>query len=794
MGKRDFVITAGKTPIYSHYQLSIQTLKNQRPDILLSVLRFSGEEALNSPWKYSIELTSATRDIPADILINSTAQLLFYPDGQPWLSVEPRILRGVVTAFQQCESSADQTRYVVTLESRLALLKNSLTYAVYQHKSVPGAVEDILKRWEYSSLDYHFRLNTQYPIRDFYISYAESDLAFIERHLSRIGVFYYFTWDEENHRDVLVLGDSAQAYGAEQSIVFRHPSGLFDGGLESLWDISVNRQSVAASTRLNDEYYRNAQNDMLAQAETDPDKPALTGELYRYGENYQLLGKEYQALPEQGQWFVRRRQERLITEQVTFDGMSNGMDIRPGMVISPQGKEWPDAPDGLLVVSTSSTRISRDTAYVIRFTAVPVRPQSTYRPPLKSWPHIAGTLLARVTSPVENAQYAELDEHGRYRVRFQFDLNESWQSGFESVPVRLAKPYAGNVYGWHFPLIAGTQVMIAFTNGDPDRPYILCAVHDSRHEDHVNLYNYQRNVLRTPANNKLRFEDRRGYEHVKLSTEFGGKSQLSLGHIVDSSRSKRGEGFELRTDSTGTLRAGKGLFLTADKQATATGPVLEMTPAISLVKGAISQMSGWQSITQSHHNLQPDVTHLRAYLAAVDQLKSPAMLLSAPEGIGVVSPKSILLNSGSTLHLQSQMETSIASGKRIQVNASQAISLLSQQEGIRMVSGQGPLTVESHGDTLGLTAMKDISVQTVHGELRLTAKNGIVLGCGGATIRITPQGDIQIHSPGKTSIRGVHVWNSPASEETTLPDLPKSVCKECLKKAQEAALAFAPRG
>lgn len=225
MSKKDFVITAGKTPIYSHYQLSIQMLKNQRPDILLSVLRFSGEEALNSPWKYSIELTSATRDIPADILINSTAQLLFYPDGQPWQSVEPRILRGVVTAFQQCESSADQTRYVVTLESRLALLKNSLTYAVYQHKSVPGAVEDILKRWEYSSLDYHFRLNTQYPIRDFYISYAESDLAFIERHLSRIGVFYYFTWDEENHRDVLVLGDSAQAYGAEQSIVFRHPSG-----------------------------------------------------------------------------------------------------------------------------------------------------------------------------------------------------------------------------------------------------------------------------------------------------------------------------------------------------------------------------------------------------------------------------------------------------------------------------------------------------------------------------------------------------------------------------------------
>ncbi|ATA18931.1 type VI secretion system secreted protein VgrG [Gibbsiella quercinecans] len=794
MGKKDFVIQGGKMPVYNHYQLSIPELKKQHPEIQLSVLRFSGEEALNTPWCYTIEITSATRDILADSLINTTAQLLFYPDGQPWQSVAPRILRGVITGFQQCDSSADETRYVVTLQPRLALLKNSLMYAVYQHKSVPGVVEDILNRWAFSSLDYHFRLNTQYPVREFYIAYAESDLDFIERHLARIGVFYYFTWDEENHRDVLVLGDTSQAYGERQDIAFRHPLGLFDGGRESLWDISVSRQSVAARTKLNDEYYRNAQDDLLVQIETDLDKPALTGELYRYGENYQQQGREVQALPEQGRWFVKRRQERLITEQVTFDGMSNGMDIRPGMVISPQGKAWPDAPDGLLVVSTSSTRISRDTAYVIRFTAVPVRPHISYRPPLKPWPHIGGTLLARVTSPVENAQYAELDEHGRYRVRFQFDLNALWQPGFESVPVRLAKPYAGNVYGWHFPLIAGTQVMIAFTNGDPDRPYILCSMHDSRHEDHVNLYNYQRNVLRTPANNKLRFEDRRGYEHVKLSTEFGGKSQLSLGHIVDNARNKRGEGFELRTDSTGTLRAAKGLYLTADAQITATGQVLEMAPAISLVNGAVSQISDWQTITQSHHNLQPDASHLKAYLAAVDQLKSPAMLLSAPEGIGAVSPKSILINSGTTLHLQSQTETSIASGQRIQMNAGQAISLLAHQEGIRIVSGQGPLAVESHGDTLGLTALKDISVQTVQGELRLTAKNGIVLGCAGATIRITPQGDIQIHSPGKTSIRGVHTWNTPASEETQLPELPKSVCKDCLKKAQQAALAFVPRG
>jgi type VI secretion system secreted protein VgrG len=794
MNDNKYVLKGTGIPVYNHYQLSVPELSNQRPDIQLSVLRFSGEEALSTPWRYSIELTSATPDIPADILINTTAQLLFYPDGKPWEAVKPRIMRGVITAFQQCERSADTTRYVVVLESRLALLRNSLTYAVYQNKSVIGAVEDILRRQEYSSLDYRYQLNTQYPVREFYISYAESDLAFIQRHLARVGVFYYFAWDDDNHRDVLVLGDSGYAFVNGPDIAFRHPSGLFDGGQESLWDVSVNRQSVAGQTRLNDEYYRQAQQDMQVQLETDLDKPALTGELYRYGEHYQEQGKQAAENPEEGRWFVKRRRERLIAEQVIFDGKSNGMDIRPGMIIHPEGKSWEDAPDGLLVVSTSSSRVSRDTAYVISFTAVPNRGHISWRPPLLPRPHIAGTLLARVTSPVENAQYAELDETGRYRVRFQFDLNTTWQPGFESLPVRLAKPYAGNVYGWHFPLIAGTQVMIAFTNGDPDRPYILCAMHDSRHEDHVNLYNYQRNVLRTPANNKLRFEDRRGYEHIKLSTEFGGKSQLSLGHIVDSARNKRGEGFELRTDSTGTLRAGKGLYLTADAQATATGQVLDMSPAISLVKGAVSQITDWQAITQSHHNLQPDATHLKAYLAAVDQLKSPAMLLSAPAGIGVVSPQSVLLNSGETLHLQSQNDTSIASGQRLSVNASQTISLLAQQEGMRMVSGQGPLTIESHGDIMGLTALKDVTVQSVQGVLHLSAKNGIVLGCGGAVIRLSPQGDIDIHTPGKLNLKGQHVWEAPASVDTQLPELPKSVCKDCLKKAQEAAAAFAPRG
>ncbi|MFK9615727.1 hypothetical protein, partial [Escherichia coli] len=62
-----------------------------------------------------------------------------------------------------------------------------------------------------------------------------------------------------------------------------------------------------------------------------------------------------------------------------------------------------------------------------------------------------------------------------------------------------------------------------------------------------------------------------------------------------------------------------------------------------------------------------------------------------------------------------------------------------------------------------------------------------------AYIRLTPQGEIQIHGPGVISLKGQHDLQGPVSEEFPLPELPASVGKECLKKAQALAQGFVPR-
>ncbi len=196
--------------------------------------------------------------------------------------------------------------------------------------------------------------------------------------------------------------------------------------------------------------------------------------------------------------------------------------------------------DSLLITGTGFTA-SRREALRVSLLAVPYSETLCWRPPLLPRPKVTGTMTARVTSAKANDIYAWQDASGLYRVKFDADRDEKGQ-GQESMPVRLAKPYGGDVYGFHFPLIQGTEVAIAFHEGDPDRPYIAHALHDSRHVDPVTEKNSTRNVIRTPANNKLRMEDKRGEEHIKLSTEYGGKTQLNLGHNVDAIRKLRGKG------------------------------------------------------------------------------------------------------------------------------------------------------------------------------------------------------------------------------------------------------------
>ncbi|EKJ7128963.1 TPA: type VI secretion system Vgr family protein [Klebsiella pneumoniae] len=780
---------------HNHHLLSVKGCEAG-----LDVLAFEGDEALSQPFRYRIEFTSADHAISKEMMLMKSASLtLQAPVAQGFgINVQQpvRVIQGVVTGFERLSTSRDETHYALTLQPRLALLNRSHQNAIYQDQSVPQIVEKILReRHGLRGQDFLFSLTKTYPRREQVMQYGEDDLRFITRLLGEVGIWFRFTADTRLHIDVAEFCDSQQGYEKGLTLPSVPPSGQQSAGVDAVWEMACRHRVVEQQVSTRDYNYREATADMNAQVDVTRGETTTFGEAYHWGDNYLTAGNVHDRhpAPESGAFYARLRHERYLNGQTRMQATTSCPTLCPGQVLKVTGGEEVarEFADGVLVTAMHS-HARRDADFAVEFAGIPDSPDVGYRPEPGARPVMAGTLPARVTSTRENDIYGHIDKHGRYRVNMLFD-RARWETGFESLWVRQSRPYAGDTYGLHLPLLAGTEVAIGFEDGNPDRPYIAGVLHDSAHGDHVTIRNDKRNVLRTPANNKIRLDDERGKEHIKVSTEYGGKSQLNLGHLVDAEKQLRGEGFELRTDSWGAIRAQKGIFISADGQVQAQGQVLAMEPAVSLLKGAVNQVTEWGSITQTHHNVIPDTGPLSALTTGASDLKQPTLLMSAPQGIAAVTPETTLLHSGNGLYLQSLGEVNITTAQRCSLNASQAISLLAQQEGMRLVSAKGPLQVESHGDILSLTALKDITVQSTQGHLQLTAKNGITLGCGGAYIRLTPQGEVQIHGPGVISLKGQHDLQGPVSEAFPLPELPASVCKECLKKAQALAQGFVPR-
>lgn len=735
MGIKDFIVKNGKYDAYNHYSLVLKKLNSEQPGIKISVLKFSGVEEISKIPRYEIEFTSATRDIPANLLINYSAQLLMYPDAKPYESIKPRIIPGIITQFRQLNTSADETHYIAVLEHKMARMDQGRDSAVYLNDSIISLTENTFSNYLIDKLSFNFKLNTRYPLRDFMLQYDESDYAHIARRLADAGVSFYRQYDEENDEDVIVLTDNPRGWVKGPDIPYRNPAGMFDGGRESVWNVSITRKAVPKGVSVNDDNYREAQSDMTAGVKTNEDYRALWANDKRWGEHYLDAGKAYEEQPGQGIWYAGIRKERHLSEMIVFTGQSNAMDLRPGMIITTPGKTWTDAPDGLLITSIESKNISRDSAYLVTFTAIPWDSSYTWRPEELPWPQISGTLPARVSSVEENDTYAHLDQQGRYRIRFGLDRKE-WKKGFESCWVRLAKPYAGDTYGFHWPLLDGTGVMIAFESGDIDRPYIASVMHDSTHPDHVAQQNHKRNVIRTPSGNKLRMDDQRDKEHIKLSTPHSGKSQLSLGHLVDSERNERGAGAELRTDAHVAVRGAKGVLLTSEPKLLAEGQQLDMAAAVAQLEKALVLAKTLESSASIAQASPVDSSSQQQLSTALHTLKDPGVVVHGEAGIAQTSPESVQQSAGKNLIGTAGQDASFNAFRQFSIAAGQMFSVFAHKLGMKLIAAAGKVQIQAQKDKMELTSFADMQITSTNGRVVINAKQELLLMCGGAGIRI----------------------------------------------------------
>ncbi|MCS3421234.1 type VI secretion system Vgr family protein [Pseudomonas sp. BIGb0558] len=765
---------------HSRHKLTVRDV-----DAVLDVLAFEGTEGLSELFNYRVEFTSTARDIAVEKMLGQDATFSLYsaPQQSPMRGfIQPparqlRTLHGVVTGFKRLSGSVDEARYEITLEPHFALLGRGQQFRIYQHQSVPQIVESILRnRHDFEGQDFFFNLVRDYPKRDQVMQYGESDLAFITRLLADVGIWYRFTRDERLNIEVVEFHDDQRHYQFNVELAYRPQSGLSSTGQDGVWNLQSSHQVVEKHVNIRSYHHRVAHAHLNGEIDQTRGATTTYGEAYHYAEPYTVMGDRYafdeDLQSESGYFYARLRHERYLNGQTQLSGDSSSATLAPGQVLKISGGA-PQAFAPGAVITQLTTRAARDRSFDVSFKAIPYSETVCFRPDLKKKPQIAGTVPARVTSRQANDPYAEIDLEGRYRVNFLFD-RDTWKPGQESMWLRLARPYAGDTHGLHLPLIAGTEVAIAFEQGDPDRPYIAHALHDSRREDHVTLRNYKRNVLRTPANNKLRMDDTRGQEHVKLSTEYGGKSQLNLGHLVDAERKPRGQGAELRTDGHAAIRAGSGIFISADVQPKAQGQMLEMSAALGRLQQAGDQLKELSVDAQAANADPADVqAQINLLKQGLEQLQSSVLLLSAPDGICATSGKHLQLAAQNSLMINAGAEADISVVKRLFIGVGQGVSLFVRKLGIKLIANQGPVKIQAQNDALELMARHGLSIISTEDEIRIVAKKKITLNAGGSYITLD-QSSIESGTVGDHYIKAAHFdFLGPAQQVFDMPQPPQ---------------------
>ena len=760
---------------HNHHLLAVKGCEAE-----LDVLAFEGDEALSTPFRYRIEFTSADHAISKDMMLMKAASLtLQAPVDQGYgikMQQAVRTLQGVVSGFERLSTSKDETHYALTLQPRLALLDRSHQNAIYQDMSVPQIVEKILReRHNMRGQDFLFALAKEYPRREQVMQYGEDDLHFITRLLGEVGIWFRFTTDTRLNIDVVEFYDGQQGYEKGLTLPSVPPSGQHSDGVDSVWGMESHHNVVQKQVSTRDYNYRQATDDMNTQVDATRGDATTYGDAYHYADNYLTPGSTYDRnpAPESGAFYARIRHERYLNGQTQTHAITSCPTLSPGQVLKVTGRyEVADVFAQGVVVTAMHSHARRDEDFGVNFDGIPDSTDFSFRPEPGSRPVMAGTLPARVTSTTENDTYGHIDKDGRYRVNMLFD-RDNWETGFESLWVRQSRPYAGDTYGLHLPLLAGTEVAIGFEDGNPDRPYISGVLHDSAHGDHVTIRNYKRNVLRTPANNKIRLDDSRDQEHIKISTEYGGKSQLNLGHLVDAEKQKRGEGFELRTDSWGAIRAQKGMFISADGQTKAQGQVLEMQPAVSNLGDAREQMT---SISDDAQKATANPADLQAQIKLLEQqltdLKKSVLLLSAPEGMALTSGQHLQVSAGQNLIATAGKNADVSVVKNLFIGVGNALSVFVRKLGIKLIANQGPVQVQAQNDLMELLARKEISIVSTEDEIKIIAKKKLTLNGGGSYIRIDASA-IESATAGEYRTKAGHYGRkASASEKVTLPVFP----------------------
>lgn len=773
-------------------RLSTPLGKDAHGDPILTFRQIEGQAQVNQLFRYELIAHSLRDDLDPGQLIGHDLTLSL--DDQ---FHEARYLNAVVQDVEWIGSDENYQLYRLTLAPWLMLAGLRHDCRIFQHKSVPAIVDDVLQFYSYPIKK---RLAASYPQREYCVQYNESDLAFVCRLLEEEGISYYFQHEDGRHS--LVLDDFLQnpaTVSRHATLPFRTTENSHANASESLFEWQNRDHIVSGRFATSDYWFQTPSLSLLKNSLESRHKDAAHFEIFHWPGNHTQAGE--------GERITRIRLEQ---QQQGMQRMHSKTNVR-ALAFSACGamftlSEHPHAPmnNDYLILGTQLFLKENPSASNASASAPEWRISLQFQPaslPLRPamltpHPHIGGIQSARVVGMA--GQEVWTNEYGQVKLHFDWD-RYSPQNEKSSCWVRVASSWAGSNWGEVMIPRIGQEVLVAFVDGDPDYPMVVGRVNNA---DKMPTSFSHRGSL--PANqvlsgvkskefsgnryNQLLFDDTSGQIRTQLESEHD-KTQLNLGFLTEprqgSNAAPRGEGFELRTDGWGVLRGQHGILITSASQPQGAGNAMARQDLTIGIDEAHDQAKAQADYAKAHQALAGDQAPQKTLAKAVKEWGhgsnvekegsggAPIVAVNAPAGIAMFTPLSSTHAAAHHLDFVAGKNQQLSAGATMHLHAGMGMSLFAQSGGVRSIAHEGKHIIQAQQDDIQIQADQSVQITASHNHVLVAADKHITLMCGGAYIKLAG-GNIEIHAPGTIDMKAAnYTMQGPTSGKATLPQFEK---------------------
>ncbi len=675
-------------------QLGFKVDSPSVPADTFDVVDFEVEEHVSQPFFVRVSLASDDAEIDFDEVANQPATFSVLRFG------EPLQFHGVVSRFEQGKQIGTRYLYQVVLVPRLWLLSLRHQSRIFQTVTIDEIVTKVLDDAGFKAQEYRFELES-YPVREYVVQFQETDLNFISRLLEHEGIHYYFEYDDAYDVSVLVFSDTtvgkSKPLPGEGTLVYNPGEGLSPAA-EAVRVFQCREQLSPGKVFLKEYNYRTPDTKLMAEADVHADLPGLR---YEHDQHFKDEAE--------GKRLVKVRKEEIACHLRVMSGESSYSGLRAGFTFELARHYRSEYNGDYLLLSVKhfgSQAVAlpggldggSESIYRNEFTCIPAK--VAYRPPrVTPKPRVPGIMTSRTETA--GGDYAYVDEDGSYRAKMFFDLSKK-TDGEATRPLRMNQPYSGPGYGIHFPNHAGTEMVWACVNGDPDRPLAVGTVPNPSQKSPATSKNKAQSVIRTWGKNELSFDDTIGEENVYL---FGTKD-----HTV-----------EITNDEAISIGNDQSIQVGHDRSK-------------SVGNDQSESVGSNKSITVGKNH-----TESIGADASIDVGGSETVSVGKNQGTSVGANMS--LSVGDNLSASVGKDATRSIGKNAATNVGDSLTVEVGKDGKFTI---GKKTSLQSGDDLTVTAQK---------KMVINVQDELTIKCGKASIILKKNGDIQI-SGNKINVKG----------------------------------------